>query len=137
VVLAVNLSKPDRHILAALSNTMSWRLIRAGRLTQALRKTKSCPVGVILCERDLPDGNWKRLFDAVRDMAHAPRFIVTSRLADDRLWAEVLNLGGYDVLATPFIADEVCRVVSSALDSHHWHGQAVQKAGSLSNKGSG
>ena len=40
--------------------------------------------------------------------------IVTSRLADDRLWAEVLNLGGYDVLAKPFDASEVARVVGTA-----------------------
>ena len=36
-----------------------------------------------------------------------PRFVVSSRLADDHVWAEVLNLGGYDVLCTPFEAREV------------------------------
>lgn len=34
-----------------------------------------------------------------------------SRLADESLWAEVLNLGGYDVLPTPLVEDEVTRVV--------------------------
>jgi CheY-like chemotaxis protein len=36
-----------------------------------------------------------------------PMLIVTSRLADDYLWAEALNLGAYDVLAKPFDASEV------------------------------
>src|ERR1019366_5350356 len=49
-----------------------------------------------------------------------------SRLADERLWAEVLNLGWYDVLATPFDADEVYRVMSYAVDS--WHCQVVAGA---------
>jgi DNA-binding response OmpR family regulator len=40
--------------------------------------------------------------------------IVTSDLADDRLWAEALNLGAYDVLAKPFRAAEVFRTVSLA-----------------------
>ena len=40
--------------------------------------------------------------------------IVSSRLADDCLWAEVLNLGGYDLLAKPFAAAEVSRVVKMA-----------------------
>jgi hypothetical protein len=40
--------------------------------------------------------------------------IVTSRLADERLWAEVLNLGGYHLLAKPFDASEVVRVVGTA-----------------------
>jgi len=36
---------------------------------------------------------------------------VTSRLADERLWAEALNLGAYDVLAKPFDSTEAMRVV--------------------------
>jgi hypothetical protein len=40
--------------------------------------------------------------------------IVASRLADDKLWAEVLNLGGSDVLALRFDHDEVIRSVSLA-----------------------
>jgi FixJ family two-component response regulator len=43
---------------------------------------------------------------------------VTSRLADEYLWAEALNLGAYDVLAKPFDTSEVMRVVASAW--RHW-----------------
>jgi DNA-binding response OmpR family regulator len=39
---------------------------------------------------------------------------VTSRTADECLWAEVLNLGGYDVLAKPFNSNEFIQVVSTA-----------------------
>jgi FixJ family two-component response regulator len=52
-------------------------------------------------------------------MANAPSLIVTSRLADDRLWAEALNLGAYDVLAKPFERLELVRSVSSAW--LHWY----------------
>jgi DNA-binding NtrC family response regulator len=51
---------------------------------------------------------------------------VTSRAADERLWAEALNLGAYDVLAKPFDPTEVCRIVSLAW--MHWaeqHGPAA------------
>ena len=47
-------------------------------------------------------------------LAAPPKLIVSSRLADHRLWAEVLNLGGFDVLMTPFETEEVLRVTSSA-----------------------
>jgi DNA-binding response OmpR family regulator len=47
-----------------------------------------------------------------------PDLIVASRLADEYLWAEVLNLGGYDVLAKPFNAEEVRRVVGLACEHH-------------------
>jgi DNA-binding response OmpR family regulator len=43
---------------------------------------------------------------------------VSSRLADDYPWAEALNLGAYDVLAKPFEATEVIRIVSLAW--RHW-----------------
>lgn len=116
-VLAINLAKTDLQVLAALSDSMSWKLVCAQRLELALRRAESPAVRVVLCERDLPDGNWKSVFEQVRDLVHAPRFIVVSRLADERLWAEVLNLGGYDVLATPLIREEVSRVLSYAMDA--------------------
>jgi hypothetical protein len=37
-----------------------------------------------------------------------------SNQADESLWAEVLNLGGYDVLPKPLVRDEVKRVVTLA-----------------------
>jgi len=48
----------------------------------------------------------------------APPLIVTSRLADDRLWVEALNLGAYDVLAKPFDRQEVTRSIHLAW--MHW-----------------
>ena len=47
-------------------------------------------------------------------MAEPPVVIVTSRIADDSLWAEVLNLGGYDVLAKPFREAELIWALESA-----------------------
>jgi DNA-binding response OmpR family regulator len=49
----------------------------------------------------------------------SPILIVTSRLADEYLWAEALNVGAYDVLAKPFEREEVIRIVSLA--SRSWH----------------
>jgi hypothetical protein len=76
---------------------------------------------VIICERELPDGNWQILMRQTEAGLRPPRFIVSSRLADDRLWAEVLNLGGHDVLCTPFEACEVLYAVRMAWES--WHRQ--------------
>ena len=56
---------------------------------------------------------------AIRRFQDSPEVIVTSRLADDRLWAEALNLGAYDVLTKPFDRHEVLRSVSFAW--LNWH----------------
>jgi DNA-binding response OmpR family regulator len=54
----------------------------------------------------------------ITPLPRPPFVIVTSRLADDELWSEALNLGAYDVLAKPFEATEVTRIVSLAW--LHW-----------------
>jgi DNA-binding NtrC family response regulator len=69
---------------------------------------------VVICDELLPDGDWRDLLADIRVEPEAPPMIVSSRLADDRLWAEVLNLGEYDLLMKPFIALEVSRIVRMA-----------------------
>lgn len=58
-----------------------------------------------------------------------PLLIVTSRLADERLWAEAVNLGAWDVLAQPFDAEETTRIIGFAW--LHWrdrHNARVSRA---------
>jgi DNA-binding NtrC family response regulator len=76
-------------------------------------------IGVVICERNLSPGSWIDVLEEVGLLQNAPSLIVTSRLADDRLWAEALNLGAYDVLAKPFERLELVRSVSSAW--LHWY----------------
>ncbi len=69
---------------------------------------------VVLCERDLPDGDWKKVLDEMGSLENPAMLVVISRHADELLWAEVLNLGGYDVLQKPFETSEILRVVNMA-----------------------
>ena len=106
-----------------------WKLANVATLVEGVRHAKSQSVTVIVCEREFQDGNWKLLLDEVVRLAKPPRLIVASRFADESLWAEVLNLGGHDVLVTPFDADEVHRVVSYAVDSWRFQVDATAKCG--------
>ena len=47
-------------------------------------------------------------------LPHHPVLVVTSRLTDEYLWKEVLNLGAHDVLAKLFRAAQVQWVLESA-----------------------
>jgi len=78
------------------------------------------PVAVVLSEVVLVDGDWKHVLQETKRLPDGPALVVSSRLADERLWAEVLNLGGHDVLLTPFEAAEVERVVDSASRASIW-----------------
>jgi DNA-binding response OmpR family regulator len=67
--------------------------------------------GLILCEAQL---NWKDILSYLAEVLEPPRLVITSRM-NERLWAEALNLGAWDLLVKPFEAAEVRRVVASAL----------------------
>ena len=71
-------------------------------------------ISIVVCEGDLPDGSWRYVLERLGSSPERPFLIVTSRTADEWLWAEVLNLGGYDVLAKPFNAKEIRHVLETA-----------------------
>jgi CheY-like chemotaxis protein len=96
----------------------SWTLRACSTLTDAWRALRSHHFALVLCECDLKPGTWRELLDLLARLPDPPFLIVTSRVADERLWAEALNLGAYDVLAKPFDHTEVMRAVSMACT--HW-----------------
>ncbi len=124
--LLASSSEDDLHALYELCPRMNWKLDLARSIAEARsRILRLGPPPIIICERDLPDGNSRILFQEAETLPHPPRFVVCSRLADEYLWAEVLNLGGFDVLAKPFEAREVNYVIQCACDS--WHRQWGRK----------
>ena len=126
VVLAVSPIVADQRALRAILSEWPTPLVTACTIEETVLRLLRAPAAVILCERDLPDGGWKQLFQRTETLPRPPRFIVSSRLADEYLWVEVLNLGGQDVLQTPFVAREVRHAVRCAGDT--WQRQWVPKA---------
>ena len=68
---------------------------------------------VVICERDLPDGDWRDVLTESSMLSQPPSLIVMSRLADEYLWAEVLKLHGHDLLAKPLKTREVCLAIDA------------------------
>jgi DNA-binding response OmpR family regulator len=113
-ILSVSSAREDHAALRHILYELPWRITAATTCVEAKARLNRLRVSIILCERDLPDGSWKDLLSCISDAAERPLLIVTSRFADEYLWAEVLNLGGYDVLAKPFRDQEVRHVLASA-----------------------
>lgn len=123
-VLSVSGSDQDHLFLGHIFSHSNWVLITARSLREARRILDSKTFPVVICEQELPDGDWKDLFAAMAGQEDSPVLVVSSRTADDRLWAEVLNLGGCDVLAKPFEAKEVVWTVRMAWND--WSSRAHQ-----------
>jgi DNA-binding response OmpR family regulator len=82
---------------------------------KALAFLREHSIGVVIANAELPDGGWRALLEDFSGLLPCPpNLIVSSRLADEILWAEVLNLGGYDLLQTPFVPEELVRVTNAA-----------------------
>ena len=123
-LLVVSAFREDPAQLRRMLDQSVWNLRPAGTFQEALTLLRENSVAVVICERDLPDGSWRDVMSALAPVEHAPHLIVTSRLADVSLWAEVLNLGGFDVISKPFYEKEVTWVMDSARG--HWQGRNPQ-----------
>ncbi|HTR65244.1 MAG TPA: hypothetical protein VMH85_05705 [Terriglobales bacterium] len=95
-----------------------WKLRPCSTVASAMATLHQVRIPLVVTERDLSSRSWRDLLNNVLLLPDPPILIVSSRLADEYLWAEALNLGAYDVLAKPFDAFEVVRVLGSAW--RHW-----------------
>jgi len=117
IVLSVSPNDEDRASLERIFKS-DWTVIASSTLASALCTLRERPIPIVICDCDASLGSWNAMLDQISLLPDPPLLIVTSRLADERLWAEALNLGAWDVLAKPFEADEVIRIVSIA--RQHW-----------------
>ena len=107
-----------RKILNRLQDTQgisrTFTVKSYATLASGLAALRQHQFEVVVCERDLPPGSWKDVLEQVAILPDPPSLIVTSRHADEQLWAEALNLGAFDVLAKPLDGTEAIRVVGAA-----------------------
>jgi DNA-binding NtrC family response regulator len=113
-ILSVSADLDDHSVLQRILHGQGLAVIAAASCGEALDYLSRDQVCVVFCDSSMPEGSWKDLLYPMSSVAEAPPLVVTSRLADDYLWSEVLNLGGWDVLAKPFREQEVLYVVDSA-----------------------
>jgi DNA-binding response OmpR family regulator len=113
-VLAISPCDEDHVFLGNIFSHSKWHIRGVRCWRDALAHLSEHRTPVVVCERDLPDCTWREVLSELARFPDPPLLVVTSRLADEHLWAEVLNLGGYDVLMKPFDQTEVIRVIGLA-----------------------
>jgi DNA-binding NtrC family response regulator len=121
-VLAALTHSGDRAALQNVFRHSNWDLEFAENYDEVASALSVANVGVAITQTQFGDGHdWKDVLELTRAMMIPVPVVVTDDLADEQLWAEVLNLGAYDLLVKPFDPTEVYRVVSSAWLC--WHGK--------------
>jgi two-component system NtrC family response regulator len=113
-VLFVSPHHEDATALSGMLGSLSVPIEYVADLARARSRIQNGKFPVILTEATLPDGTWLDVLDLVRRWSPYSEVIVTDAGADARFWAEVLNMGAYDLIAQPFAAGEVRRILSNA-----------------------
>jgi len=128
-VLDISPNAGDHAALVEIFQHSNWILATCRTCAEAIAYLKRKMVPVIVCERDLPDGGWQDILERTTRAAKPPALIVTSRLADERLWADVLDRGGYNVLLKPYQPLEVLRDIGLAWQQWRWGRERPRTAG--------
>jgi DNA-binding NtrC family response regulator len=113
-ILFISGHRDDALRLSQMLRALPLALDHVESVQQARTKLSEEAYEVILTEAALHDGNWVDVLHLTRECPREVEVIVTDPHADARFWAEVLNLGAYDLLAQPFYEPEVRRILYNA-----------------------
>jgi DNA-binding NtrC family response regulator len=114
-VVALIRDGQDRDLLELIAIRDQLDIHFADTCDEAWNATNRLQSPVVLCGRDVPGIEWP---DAVRILASAvprPCVILTSPVTDSYMWKEIVERGGYDVLATPLRDADTTRSIRLAL----------------------
>ena len=104
----------DREYLRNIAERCDMLPIEATTYREALWAVGIYGPVAVVCDESLP---WRDIVSYLADGCDPPRVIVVSAVVESRLFAEVLNVGGFDVVTKPFSEAEIRRVLSSARSS--------------------
>jgi DNA-binding response OmpR family regulator len=121
-VLTINNHKKDCASLRSIMAHTNWAFHCVPDLCTAIQFLEMNRIPVVVCPAELTNSTWKDVLAAVRRYPNPPEVLVHTARADDKLWMEVLNSGGYDLLPVPFNRNDVLRVISLA--ARKWHDDA-------------
>jgi len=114
-VLLVSPNSELREQLARWLKKAGLRTLCSVTVGGALQKLARAPVGLLLCEAELPDGNFRDLLRHVNRSGAAVPVVVLSPSDDCEPYLSAMRDGAFDYLAYPSPHNEMERVVHNAL----------------------
>jgi DNA-binding response OmpR family regulator len=116
------MNQERRSALADHLISMDATVLTAGSCGEAARVLRDEPeVRLVVTDLVLPDGSWFDVLNRVGDARGDATVVVAARVADERLWTQVLEAGGFDLLVEPYQGPEVQRILAAATTPHLHH----------------
>lgn len=110
-VMLLSHSDEERSPLRGLFADAGWTVYEGEYLADLVDQVYRGWKGVVISDFALPDASWRKILSSMRSGCE---LIVTSHLADDRMWSELLDAGAFDLFAYPLDTVEMLRVAGAA-----------------------
>ena len=133
-IVLISPLESDWHSLARVYGRVHTQIEWFRTCSAGLEFLRTSAGAVVISTTELADGTWQDLLVALADFSPPPVVVVASRLGDETLWAEVLNIGGYDLLLTPFEPEETMRVIKGAWTAWQRHVESAPLAAGSAEK---
>lgn len=117
-VLVVTPSPNDFDLIASSLAPEDCEVLPANCLLEAVLHQVAKPdPSVVVYDTDSPE-EWRQALQRFLTVRRQTRVVLVSRLADDQMWMDVLDNGGFDLVMKPFQPLEIRSVVRGAIDGH-------------------
>jgi AmiR/NasT family two-component response regulator len=110
-VLLASVAEQDRRALRQMLAQTAWSLIEP---PDPLFELRRAAIPIVLCERD---HLWQKRLADIKSARRDTCVVLLSDVADEYLFNEIVQRGGFDVLTRPLRRDRVL----SMLDFAHQH----------------
>jgi DNA-binding NtrC family response regulator len=114
-VVAMVANGEDRQVLMDVSAQQGLQVHFVESPEEALKAIERLRAPAALVDRNWPGSDWRTVVEGLSSSEVRPCVILMSGVLDERLWAEVVGRGGYEVLAKPVQAEQAVRVIRLAL----------------------
>ena len=113
-VLLASERDDDYQTLQALLQDTKWSVVRAFSLGEVFSFCDCLVSPVVLVDRHFQGSDWRSTVSSLLNPAASRCLILLSDVSDSYLWNELVQHGGFDVLARPFERSEVLRTLAFA-----------------------
>ncbi len=112
-VLAVLLEPSLFASVTADLTELGVNTLSVGELSHLSLYQQDCVPTILLCDADVTD--WQAVLRFFHQHGVAGLVVFLTRLADERLWLEMLDAGAFDVLPKPYRPQDLRWVIETAL----------------------
>ena len=104
----------DYQALQAIFHNTKWSMVRALSWNEVSSFCERMVNPVVLIDRHFQSSNWRSTVSSLLNPPANRSLILLSDVSDPYLWNELVQHGGFDVIARPFERSEVLRTLAFA-----------------------